>query len=57
LKIYINGYALLGLAGDIGAGAAHAQTHGEGFAAVKSFILIHIFNMPRTAPGNQELLQ
>jgi hypothetical protein len=57
LKIYINGYALLGLAGDVGAGAAHAQTHGEGFAAVKSFILIHIFNMPRTAPGNQELLQ
>jgi hypothetical protein len=57
LKIYINSYALLGLAGDVGASAAHAQTHGEGFAAVKSFILIHIFNMPRTAPGNQELLQ
>ncbi|MGB1924337.1 MAG: hypothetical protein ACPHQA_03565 [Candidatus Puniceispirillaceae bacterium] len=57
MKIYINSYALLGLAGDVWASAAHAQTHGEGFAAVKSFILIHIFNMPRTAPGNQELLQ
>jgi hypothetical protein len=57
LKIYINSYALLGLAGDVGASAAHAQTHGEGLATVKSFILIHISNMPRTAPGNQELLQ